>query len=279
MLYITSSPFSLVAYHAKQQSTSSVEVFKNVDALDVNSLLSKGVIFKPVTVVAQLKSDKPPKDLSQSQFNTAYVCVKDISPWRDLIGEKEWIKEIAVYPELYKGNLDKIAGIFAEDARDSLWSRFKYYPQKLQMELVKFLLQYGLSSRKITAEDIELLSIGTGAADYYPRYVRALGSPASTQLLKQIPSSGIWSLFIGSDAKPPYIYHYLVGKNNNGRCPELYQYIAYTQQVVKAGLMESKLAFILLNEWINQVGLKKEGNSLTFKPGIEEIQNLEQLIG
>lgn len=278
MLYITESPLSLVAFYASKKQEGTIEVLRKTKSLDLVPLLCRGTIFKPAILVIELNSNSSVEGLMQSEFNTTYLCVSSITPWREIIQEKPWIKELVVHPELYKTSLDKLKGIFENSADEVFWARFKNFPQKLNMELTKFLIQFSISGEKITREDVDLLGCNyVGSA--YGEYMKEFGNPKSTAILRNLSSGALWTLFVGSDNKPSYIYSQLVGNNReSGRCPDLYLYVTLFQELVKAGKMDVKIAFILFNDWVTTVGVKRNGRFFSFSPSVDDISKLYKLV-
>lgn len=279
MLYITTSPLSLVSHHAWKQNARTPRVYRKVDSLALNDLLVQGSVISPAVVVIDAKSDKPPKEVMQSLFNTAYLCVSSTKYWESLIEEKPWIKQIVVAPELYRERFDKLPGLFADyEARESFWERFKEHPHKLDLELWRLFFKVSTTGEKVTEEFMDALYGGSNP-DLFLSFKRHLGTPRGTAILRQMPESTLWTLLIGSDKKPAYIYYHLVGKNGkDGACPDLYHHLTLLQSVTKEGSMNLKIAAILFHHWVVSVGIKKVGKSLEFTPSIDELTKLNQLL-
>ncbi len=279
MLYITTSPVSLVSYHAMRQNNAVPQVYRKVDSLGLNDILVLGSPIKPALVVIDAKSDKPPKEIMQSPFNTAYLCVSGAKYWEALIKEKDWIQQVTISPELYKKEFDSMPAIFADrDARDNFWERFKNYPEKLHMELTRLFFRR-ISTGEGVSEDYLDAFYGGNTPDTFLSFKRHIGTKKGTAILKAMPATSIWTLLIGTEKKPAYIYYYLVGKNGtDGACPELYHYLTHLQSVVNEGVMDLKIAAVLFHDWVVSVGVKKSNKQLEFAPTIDELTKLNNLL-
>lgn len=269
MLYITTSHPSLVYYHVCNIQDKVIDVYSNPKNL--NSIISNGTyIDRKVQVVILDKVEIEP--LEWSKFNTIYLCLPKLSPSNyKYIRDIEGIKLITIDPSLYKSKLQQFKGIFTTEAFDWFWDKFNNFPVKLNGEL--YLLIDGMRDRKglYSIDDLKI-KYSSSSSNLIRDYLNCVGNREGTNLLKQMKSSEMWPLFIGGGSREPLI-----------KCKfneELKYYLEYVKLVIKLERIDSRLAFILFNVWLEEIGINKLNNVYGPKSRIskEQRDKLEKLL-
>ncbi len=273
MLYLTSTPLSLLNYHVKQQHESAV-TYRQIDGATLSELLLLGSPFCPVVQVIELKEKYKLGAITQSAFNTTYVTASSLQAWSKL--KVSYIKEITIHPELYKGDLDKLQGLFTRQAAEWFWEEFKNNPSKLHQELQRLFFRRVAGGTKVTLEDA-LALYKSNDAQLAKDLLRTLGTPACLALIKQADANALWSFFIGA-YKPPYIYYVLIGKVNKGQVSPLYHALTLIQQPIKEGEIELRSALIIFNSWLQEVGVKRAGKKIFIEPDNQAMVRLANLL-
>lgn len=244
---VTNAALSLVSYHIQQKEKIIPNLYRPETEKELSSVLRLGTPYEPVFSLIEYK-DKPPANLQVSAFNTVYLCTKEVDNWRGL--NKSWIEILELYPELYKNNLDRFSKLFDFEAADYLWETYKNYPKKLNSEVIKIVLTH--PKRKQTIEDLGVKN--QKEVNVFLNICLNLGNIEYSKTIFELSESSLRLLFIGSDKKPPYIYHFLVGsKRKIGSNPELWQAVQILQEAVNNKLIQLNIGAVLFNTWVSNL--------------------------
>lgn len=198
-------------YYARNKIASHVSTYRNYDFKDIGNILTNNPFFPPCNVV-QLKNKKPLTNskVLTPKYNNTFICVEDSSKWK-IFTQFEIFK---VSPEEYLEFLPLLRKIMEQEAYLWLTNKFKKFPEKLEMELTFLANQYkakgilsfdDVYSRYSSIENIKLIN----AVKKY-----RLGDPNLTKRIIEAGDSELWSIFIGTETKPPYIYYLLSNQQN-----------------------------------------------------------------
>lgn len=274
-MYVTSTPLSLLSYYVEKEENVQYTIYRIDKEKELNKVLGLGDCFSPTLSLIEYKG-KPPQELKVGIFNKVYMSVEDLKLWE--IINKDWLKIIHINPEIYKFNLQKYRNIFEEDVEDYLWDKWKFYPKKLEAELMLLLIKYGNRKTKIKLE--ELIFNNTKTTNIFFQACKGLGNVDNSKLLFNLSDSNLFQLFIGSEKKFSYIYYYLIGnKKKEGTNPELYQAVEILREAVLNNLVPIQTGAVLLNNWIcNLSKIKTNHKKSVFNINFKELNNLENLL-
>lgn len=268
MLYLTTAAPSLLSYLVSRERRD-YQYFYNPNAAELEEITHMGSPITPAVAVVEYKG-KAPKALAQSIFNDTYISTSSLTSWKPYL-EKDWVKEIEIHPELFKGTLAQFKSIFEPDAYDYFWEKFKNAPRKIDIELKGLITKFanrGSSKIPFSKEDLEMMFCPEISQELFTQYPKNIGTIEGQNIINQLPDSSLWTLFIGSESRPPFIYYSLSKKG----CPELYVYLIDLHKAVRNQQRDLRAACCLFNSWVQEVGYPN------FCPTAEQQELWQQLI-
>lgn len=211
MIYLCSKEKSEQAKYYARTKIGPVSIYRNYLFKDIGNLLTNNPLFPPCNVVL-LKDNKPPKiktKITTPIFNNTFLCVDKLNDWKVFTE----CKVFDVEPEKFIDFLPLLRGIMEPQAYNWLVDRFKKFPGKLEMELMFLTSEY--KQRGELSFDFIYSRYGVIKNFNLVNSIRKhqLGDPLLTKKIIESSESELWSAFIGTEKRPPYVYYIL--KNNN----------------------------------------------------------------
>lgn len=282
MLFITTAPFSLLSYYIQEiygDEETHINFRENLDAFEFKAALVDGDFLTSKIYVVSLRSEKPPNNLVQSAENTTYVSISTpsaLKDWRKLIEEKDWIEELKLRPERYKGILNS-SHIFTEEAEDWFWRKFKNHPGKMKREILNLECRFNF---KIPLSFLQAF-YSANSVDLFIRLRNQLGSTEATQTIKDFTDSDLWVFFIGTEKKPSFLKISFIDsqKERNEDALLLEVPLMHLIDAVTNRQINMRAAAVLFNQWLVEIGTKRVNGNLKLKYSIEDISRLENYLG
>ncbi len=263
MLYVTSCQESLLYHHLiKSYPNQEIKVHKNTDNI-ASVLIHKSFRDKTIDMIVM---DKEPAALKWSPYGITYLKLNSISSClKQFISSSEHIQHLDLRPELYKSRLQEFKGVFEDDAFEYFWNRFKNYPNKLNAELFLIIQFVKSSHKRVTLED--LLSRYTGGAE--DNFLTNFGNSEGTKLLQDLDSGSLWTLFMDRGSARASI---------DSKIDETILYpLEYVRSIIRLGIMDTRVALILFNCWLEGVGVTKVRGIYSIKTSKQDLIKLENI--
>ena len=266
MIYVSDAPLGLLSYHFTRMKGKNPICVRDAKEVDLISCISTpGSItdideLPEALYLIEYKLSSVPSLDAHVHFNTTYICVPEISDkWKG-------VERLTISPSLYKGDLEAIRAIFTEDGYEYFWNalclkRFKGSPRKWNMELNSLMIEFRHKRERISSDYLREKYEGVSGATL-STFLINMGTRKGSEILSGLSSSDLWTLFIGSGEKPPFIYHYLVERNN---APEIYCCVSLMREAVIDGLIDLRIGSILFNEWLIECQLIRKFKLIELK--------------
>lgn len=263
MLHVTSCHESLLYHHLiKSYPDQEIKVHKNTDNIG-SVLIHKSFRDKTIDMIVM---DKEPPNLKWSPYGTTYLRLNSISSsLKEFISSSEHIQHLDLRPELYKARLQEFKGIFESDAFEWFWNRFKNYPNKLNAELFLLIQLVKSSTKRVTLDDL-LSRYNGGAAD---NFLNNFGNGEGTKLLQELDSGSLWTLFMDRGSAKASI---------DSKIDETILYpLEYVRSIIRLGIMDTRVALMLFNCWLEGVGVTKLRGIYSIKTSKQDLIKLESI--
>jgi hypothetical protein len=260
VIYVTDSPISLLTYYVLDTWKRKPKIIREANEVDVRAAcISMGGIGDSLDAMEQsihileYKSKKIPFLEEHGVFNTTYIWLSELNDsWDDYIKEWKHIEYLKLSPNLYKKNVDALSSIFTRDGLEYFWyklclKRFDQNPLKWNIELSSLLVKFSISKERFTEDMLKSIY---DKSEGNSSYLSNIGTDLGTQVLRDMDKSELWTMFIGSDSRPPALYGYLMG-----RCPDLWTYVSILREAVIDGATDLRVGAIIMNEGFIRLGL------------------------
>lgn len=246
MIYVTKANWNLLVYHLYRTYGKKPLTIKEATEKDVlRTISTMGEVtwegIEDYVCLLEYKYNSIPDLSNHSQFNNTYIHVSEgIENWEGCI-------MLLLDPTLYKPPAIVMRGLFTEEAEDYFWKdlclkRFKSNPFKWYTELNSLIVN---KKEPYTINHLKEL-YDVKASNTIVKFLIKLGTPEAFDILERITDCDLWIMLMGAEFKKPYIYHYLVDKNN---AQDVYACVNIFQQLIYDSLIDVRRACYLLNYW------------------------------
>lgn len=246
MIYVTNANWNLLVYHIYRTYGKKPITIKDATENDILKAISTmGEIglesVEDYICLLEYKYSSIPNLSNHSLFNSTYIHITS--------GTHNWdgCNTLILDPNLYKPPALIMKGLFTEEGADYFWQelclkRFKCNPFKWYTEINSLIVNkkeaYTLNHLK------ELYEIK--ASNTLVKFLIKLGTTEAFDILEKVTDCDLWIMLMGAEFKKPYIYHYLVDKNN---AQDVYACVTLFQQLIYDSLIDVRRACYLLNYW------------------------------
>ena len=184
-----------------------------------------------------------------NKYQTGYICLKVITPtWKNLLEDHEGkIEILQLDPLVYRGELDKVKGIFEPDAYHYFWNKFKNTPGKLNAELIRLVLKVGSEKVRMSKDYLEDL-YDLEDFNLFFEIIATFGTLKCNKLIMKASLKDLYNLFIGSKKKLARVQLEATKKNN----VQVLKALNLLQEAFLSGAIDLRLGLVVLNNSLVQ---------------------------
>jgi len=264
MIYVTKDSINLLVYHLYKTYGYKPKFIKDANEVDlIKAISTMGEIgLEEITnyvSIVEYKYNNVPSLKEHSMFNDTYIHISNnVSDW-------EGCTHLKLDPCLYKPKI--MGNLFLPDAVEYFWEdlclkKFKCNPFKWYVELNSLLVNkkslYTLTQLKEIYE--------VKAPNTINSFLLKLGTREAFNIIPELSDSDLWVLMMGNK---PYIYHYLIDKNN---AEDVYSCVCLIQELVHNCFIDIRRAVYILNAWFVLYPLERGYKYIKMTSPISELK-------
>lgn len=248
MLYLTTRSISLISFHLSRTYEKYHFYKVNTEEELIEKLVLGSVFTKQISLIDATDLIDPER-VFINKYQTSYICLKTISPtWENLIEDHEGkIEILKLDPLVYRGELDKVKGIFEPEAYHYFWDKFKNTPGKLNAELIRLILKVGSEKVRIRKDYLEDL-YDLEDSNLFFEIIATFGTLKCNKLIMKASLKDLYTLFIGNKKKLARVQIEATKKQN----VQVLKALNLIQEAFLSKAIDLRLGLIVLNNSLVQ---------------------------